>query len=193
MRNLVPTNATPGLPLDFHDLRQGDAVLLGAADWHVRIDAGHSPAPASFFSADRATMITGDQIMPHVYPFVGQQPGQAPSASPLLRYFDYLKSLDQYEDEVLALPGHGDPFYGIAARAAKIALHHSRRTDRLLEALRTPTSLVDLIPALINRPLEPIFLMIGLIEASAQVEMLLQRELLERWTEPSGVALHRLR
>jgi glyoxylase-like metal-dependent hydrolase (beta-lactamase superfamily II) len=52
-------------------------------------------------------------------------------------------------DDVLVLPGHGVPFYGVKIRIAQLATHHEERCDVIAEACRdkamTSAELVPLV------------------------------------------------
>ena len=84
-------------------------------------------------------------------------------------------------DSVLALPGHGLPFRNLAGRARQISQHHRRRLQRLNDALGEPTTLVGSLPAMFSRPLDGIFLTIGLTEARSHLHYLTTHGAIEVW------------
>jgi len=180
------------LPDAFHELSAGDRLQLGADTWTVEIDGGHSPAPASFVSDDGRAVMVGDQLLPHLYPFIGLSPDD-PEGDPLAQFFTYLNRMQRFAPDVLALPGHGEPFRNIPARAAKIADHHARRLERLLVLLAEPRTMVEALPAMFNRPMEGFFLTIGLTEAASHLRHLVRRGEVDTWRDDSGRDLFRRR
>lgn len=180
------------LPDDYRELLAGEELSLGPHSWRVAIDAGHSPAPASFSSADAAAVIVGDQLMPHMYPFIGLGLGED-EGDPLAGYLDYLAGMQRTEAHVTALPGHGGPYRNVAGRAAKITSHHTRRLERLVELLAEPKTLVEALPAMFNRPMEGFFLTIGITEAASHLRYLVNRGAVDSWTDAEGRDLYRRR
>ena len=73
---------------------------------------------------------------------------------------DYLRSLAALRRdvaaEVLVLPGHGLPFFGLHARIDALVRHHAERCAIIAEACRpAPQSAADLVPIVFRRELDP--------------------------------------
>ena len=181
-----------GLAKEFREVRAGEVVHIGPYDWTVSIGAGHSPAPASFYSTDASTLVTGDQLLPHITPHVGIQFGQLGS-DPLERYLKFLDDAQAYPASVLALPGHGFPFRNIAGRARQIADHHHGHIVRLVEALGEPKTVVDILPVLFKRQLDGFSMIMALTEATAHLEHMVNIGLVDRQTDGGGVNRYRTR
>jgi glyoxylase-like metal-dependent hydrolase (beta-lactamase superfamily II) len=124
------------LPRSFHALRDGRPVRIGGAEWTVLTGAGHAPDMACLHSAERNVLISADQILPRISPYIGLHPGE-PEADPL---GDFLRSNDRFRglpEDVLVLPSHGEPFRGLHRRLDALAAHHAERLDTLAEACRS--------------------------------------------------------
>lgn len=179
-----------GFPPQFREVRAGETIAMGPHDWLVSIGAGHSPAPASFYSDDAAALITGDQILPHITPHVGIQFGQL-GTDPLARYLAFLDAAQAYPGNVLALPGHGFPFRNIAGRARQIADHHHGHIRNLVDAMTEPKTVVDILPVLFKRQLDGFSMIMALTEATAHLEHMVNIGLTERWLDGSGTNLYK--
>ena len=57
--------------------------------------------------------------------------------------------------DVLVLPGHGLPFYGLHARVGELIEHHAQRCGLIAEACRDrPLSVAELVPHVFHRELD---------------------------------------
>ena len=55
-------------------------------------------------------------------------------------------------DDVLVLPGHGVPFYGVKIRIAQLTAHHEERCDMIVEACRSkPMTSAELVPVVFHK------------------------------------------
>jgi glyoxylase-like metal-dependent hydrolase (beta-lactamase superfamily II) len=71
----------------------------------------------------------------------------------------YLRSLRLIRDtvpaDVLVLPGHGLPFYGLHTRIGELIAHHAQRCGLIAEACRQqPLSVAELVPHVFHRALD---------------------------------------
>jgi glyoxylase-like metal-dependent hydrolase (beta-lactamase superfamily II) len=142
------------LPESYRRVRDGDCIRIGEHDWHVVVGAGHSPEHACFFCPDLQLLISGDQVLPRISSNVSVFPTE-PDENPL---HDWLSSLDKLTqaipDDVLVLPAHDDPFYGLHTRLARLASGHARQLDRLRRVLATgPRRAVDIFTTLFGLPI----------------------------------------
>jgi glyoxylase-like metal-dependent hydrolase (beta-lactamase superfamily II) len=119
-------------------LDDGDLLAVPGRRLTVVSTPGHTPGHICLIehAADGtpALVLTGDLVLPDIYPGVGL--GGA-SADPL---GDYLRSLDRVAaawstaaPEALALPGHGSAFTDLTARCAETARHHRVRSEEVAE------------------------------------------------------------
>ncbi len=70
---------------------------------------------------------------------------------------DWLSSIAKFRTlpgDVLVLPGHGDPFYGLHARLDALAAEHRERLDMLADRLGEPARAVDCFASLFRRPVD---------------------------------------
>jgi glyoxylase-like metal-dependent hydrolase (beta-lactamase superfamily II) len=138
------------LPRAFHALRDGRAVRIGDGDWTVITGAGHATDMATLHSPERGVLISADQILPRISPYIGLHPGE-PEADPLS---DFLASNERFRalpEDVLVLPSHGEPFRGLHRRLDTLAAHHAERLDVLAEACREPLTAFEAAGVLFPR------------------------------------------
>lgn len=141
------------LPLGFVRLVDGDTLRLGGGDWQVVVGSGHSPEHACLLDHERGVLIAGDQVLPRISSNVSLTVSE-PEGDPL---GDWLASIARFRtlpDDLLVLPGHGDPFHGLHERLDALAAEHRERLDRLAERLAEPARAIDCFPSLFRRPIE---------------------------------------
>ena len=138
------------MPFGYTRIRDGEVLRIGGADWHVMTGSGHSPEHACLVDHDRRVLIAGDQVLPRISSNVSlhaSQPGEDPLG-------DWLGSIAKFRtlpDDLLVLPGHGDPFYGLHARLDALDREHRDRLDALSDHLAEPRRAVDCFPILFRR------------------------------------------
>lgn len=132
---------TPGARLEILD---SDRFEAAGRVFDVIVSGGHSPAAISLLDRRGGLFIAGDQLLPGGGPQITYF-DLADETDHLGRYFDYLNFVTELPDDILVLPGHGDAFYGAAARAAHIRAGHERRLARLLEVTDRAQSCAELI------------------------------------------------
>jgi glyoxylase-like metal-dependent hydrolase (beta-lactamase superfamily II) len=123
------------LPRSFHCIRDGEATRIGGEEWRVLTGRGHAPDMACLHSPARGVLVSADQILPRISPYIGLHPGE-PEADPL---GDFLASNDRFRglpEGTLVLPSHGEPFRTLHARIDGLAAHHAMRLDALADGLR---------------------------------------------------------
>ena len=176
MRNRSDINRVPDVaqhPVD------GEQVSVGHWQLTVMETDGHAIGHQSYFSADPALLISGDQILPSISPNISLSVADWGS-DPLA---DYLASLDRFEKlpiETLVLPSHGRPFRGLRARTADLRAHHEAHLALLTERIATPQTAFDLMPALFGRRLMGFNVFLGLHECVAHLEHLVTRRIAAR-------------
>lgn len=115
----------------------------------LRVEAlhtpGHSAGHLCFHVPDRGVMLTGDHILPQIYPGIGL--GGRFDGNPVAAYLDSLELVSQFADcEVL--PGHQYRFPGLGERATQIRVHLEKRAEEVKTiAARTGDSTVYQIAA----------------------------------------------
>ena len=104
---------------------------------------------------------------------------------------DWLTSLAHVKGEipadVLVLPSHNDPFYGLHTRIDHLIRGHERAMTRLERVLAEPKRAVDVFGALFARPIGPDLIGMATGESLAHLNCLWRRGKIERRRDASGV------
>ncbi|MFT8243998.1 MBL fold metallo-hydrolase [Roseomonas sp. BN140053] len=142
------------VPRAFTRIAGGDTLRIGGRDWRVLTGGGHAPEMACLHCPELGMLISADQILPRITPYVGVGATE-PLADPLA---DFLRSNDRLRaipPETLVLPSHGEPFTGLHERIGSIAAHHAERLDTLAAGCTAPRTLFEATAILFPRVLEP--------------------------------------
>jgi glyoxylase-like metal-dependent hydrolase (beta-lactamase superfamily II) len=186
-RGALYQRAVGELPRSFHALKDGRPVRIGGGEWRVMTGAGHAPDMATLYSAERGVLISADQILPRISPYIGLHPGE-PEADPL---GDFLASNERFRglpEDTLVLPSHGEPFSTLHRRLDMLAGHHAERLDTLAEACREPLTAFDAAQILFPRAageVTQIGFTVG--ETLAHLRRLQRQDRLSLETAPDGV------
>ncbi len=170
------------LPLGYTRIRDGEMLSIGGTAWRVVVGSGHSPEHACLLDEQRRILIAGDQVLPRISSNVSLHANE-PGGDPL---GDWLASIERFRalpDDLLVLPGHGDPFYGLHARLDALEREHLDRLDALEAHLATPRRAVDCFGQLFRRPIGPDVIGMATCETLAHLRRL----------ELSGRAVHAMR
>jgi glyoxylase-like metal-dependent hydrolase (beta-lactamase superfamily II) len=149
-RGALYQRAVAELPRGFHAIRDGRSITIGGSEWRIVTGVGHAPDMATLYSAERGVLISADQILPRISPYVGLHPGE-PEADPL---GDFLASNERFRglpEDTLVLPSHGEPFTTLHRRLDQLAGHHAERLDELAEACREPLTAYEAAQVLFPR------------------------------------------
>lgn len=118
--------------MDFHILKEGDAIEVG--DYYLKCieTPGHSPGHTCLYEPDERLLIAGDHLLLDIAPNVLMS---SYHENPLS---DYLASLDKvYSLDVdLVLPGHGPIFGDHRKRIRELKRHHEVRAEEILSILK---------------------------------------------------------
>ena len=162
----------PSVPPAYHRIGDGTAIEIAGREWRVIIGEGHAPEHACLFCAETGVLIAGDQILPRISPNISVQT-QEPDGDPLARYLASLKKLRAaLPPNILVLPSHNLPFYGVHERIDELAAHHAARCDDVIAACARPSSAADLLPVLFRRHLDRHQMGFALGEALAHLHYL---------------------
>jgi glyoxylase-like metal-dependent hydrolase (beta-lactamase superfamily II) len=138
------------LPRSFRSIRDGGTMRIGGEEWRVMTGSGHAPDMATLHSPARGVLISADQILPRISPYIGLHPGE-PDADPL---GDFLGSNERFAalpEDTLVLPSHGEPFRTLHARLETLAHHHAIRLDALEDGCREPATAFEAAQVLFPR------------------------------------------
>jgi glyoxylase-like metal-dependent hydrolase (beta-lactamase superfamily II) len=171
-----------------------DGEFISVGDWHFEVieTDGHALAHQSFFSAEPALLISGDQILPTISPNISVSQADW-GLDPLGDYLASLDLLEKLPADTLVLPSHGRPFVGLHERIADLRAHHVDDMARLLLQLGTPRSAYELMPVLYGRQLSGFNIVLGMQECVAHLEHMVRREQAARDTTQDGRYLYRRR
>jgi glyoxylase-like metal-dependent hydrolase (beta-lactamase superfamily II) len=162
----------PAVPPSYRRIGEGTAIEIGGRDWRVLIGEGHAPEHACLYCAETGVLIAGDQILPRISPNISVQTYE-PEGDPLARYLASLKKLrGALPPDILVLPSHNLPFYGVHERIDELAAHHAARCDDVIAACARPASAADLLPVLFRRQLDRHQMGFALGEALAHLHYL---------------------
>ncbi|MCK8784102.1 MBL fold metallo-hydrolase [Roseomonas sp. NAR14] len=189
-RGALYARSVSPIPRAYQRLVAGATLRVGGRDWGIRTGSGHAPEMVCLHSPDLGVLISADQILPRITPYVGVQAGE-PEADPL---GEFLTSNDRFRDlpaDTLVLPSHGEPFHGLHARIDALAAHHAERLARLLDACAQPLTGLEATRALFRRPLDERQLGFGIGETLAHLNRLAHEGLIV--SEPGADGLTRYR
>ncbi|WP_010185128.1 MBL fold metallo-hydrolase [Sphingomonas sp. PAMC 26605] len=159
------------LPLGYTRIKHGDTLRVGTVEWHVVVGSGHSPEHACLYDPIGKVLIAGDQVLPRISPNISLGVTE-PAADPLGEWFESIARLKHLPDDLLVLPGHGDPFTGLHARLDAMDREHRERLDELEVFLAEPKRAIDCFGRLFRRAIGPDMLGMATGEALAHVRRL---------------------
>ena len=176
------------LPDSYHRVSHGDRIDIGGRLWHAVVGRGHSPEHLCLYCPRLGVLISGDQVLPKITPNVSVFPTE-PAADPLRDWLESLAMIrEAVPDDVLVLPAHNEPFYGLHARINQLIEGHERSLGRLLEALREPKTACDVFSLLFRRAVSGEVLQMATGESVAHLNCLIQRGHALRTMDDAGVA-----
>jgi len=179
--------ALHALPDSFQRLSDGDEIMIGDHLWRVVVGSGHSPEHACLWCPDLNVMITGDQVLPKISSNVSVFPTE-PNGDPLTEWLTSLAAIKaRVPDEVLVLPAHNDPFFGLHARIDHLIGGHERGLERLRTMIAEPKRAVDVFRALFRRPIDHNLLGLATGESLAHLNCLIARGQAVRTRDEHGV------
>jgi glyoxylase-like metal-dependent hydrolase (beta-lactamase superfamily II) len=145
-----------GLPPTYHRVVAGDVLRIGGRDFEVATGGGHSPEQIMLVCRADKLFLSADQVLAKISPNVSVV-AIDPQGDPLGQYLRSLHALrSSIDGEVLVLPGHDLPFYGVHARIEALIAHHQSRCDRILLACQAePRSAAELVSFVYTRRLDP--------------------------------------
>lgn len=159
------------LPAGYRRLVDGQTLPIGDREWRVVTGCGHSPEHACLLDEAAGVLIAGDQVLPRISSNVSLFIIE-PHADPLGEWLDSIAKLKTLPGDLLVLPGHGDPFYGLHTRLDALADEHRQRLDDLAVHLAEPRRAVDCFAVLFERPVGEDMLAMASGEALAHLRHL---------------------
>ena len=164
------------LPHTFLRLLMPDLLEIGERSFRVLTGDGHAPEQVILYCEKDRIVFAADQVMERITPNISVYAGE-PNGDPLghfLRSLRWLRS--EIPNDVLVLPGHRRPFYGLHERCAELEAHHEERCNAIrLACAQGPHSVADLVPVLFRRQLDPHQMSFAFTETLAHVNRLVRR------------------
>jgi glyoxylase-like metal-dependent hydrolase (beta-lactamase superfamily II) len=165
-----------GLSPTYYRVVAGDVLSIGGRDFDVLTGGGHSPEQVMLVCRADRLFFSADQVLAKISPNISVS-AIDPEGDPLGQY---LRSLDAIgagvNGDLLVLPGHNLPFYGLHTRIDALVAHHHSRCDRILRACRAePRSAAELVPFVFTRKLDPHQMGFAFGEVLAHVNFMLRR------------------
>ena len=139
------------LPPSYRRISHGDEVVIGTRRFKVITGGGHALDQAMLYCADDKLFLSADQVLSKISPNVSVWAVE-PDQNSLGEYLASLASLTTtLPYDLLVLPGHGVPFYGLKTRIKQLADHHEERCRLIAEACsEVPQTSRALVPVVFN-------------------------------------------
>ncbi|MBR1220971.1 MBL fold metallo-hydrolase [Bradyrhizobium sp. U87765 SZCCT0131] len=140
------------LPASYRRLSKDDEITIGTRRFKVITGGGHALDQVMLYCADDKLFLSADQVLSKISPNVSVWAVE-PDANSLGDYLTSLAELDRVlPDDVLVLPGHGIPFFGVKIRIKQLADHHEERCRMIADACRAaPKTSAQLVPVVFNK------------------------------------------
>ncbi|MFT5211138.1 MAG: glyoxylase-like metal-dependent hydrolase (beta-lactamase superfamily II) [Flavobacterium sp.] len=175
-----PTEDDIPFPKSFDRLVDGQKILFDHVEWSVITGNGHSPEHVCLYCPSLRLLISGDQILPIITSNVSVYPTE-PEANPMKGWlYSHEKFIKKIPDDVLVLPAHNLPFYGLHKRLEQLIEHHEDRMLVLEENCVDAKVATDLLPLLFSRKLEGFTKIMAVGECVAHLHCLMDRKRIQR-------------
>ncbi len=174
------------LPTSFRRILDTEEFSIGDHSWRVITGAGHSPEHAALWCKELNILISGDQVLPRISTNVSLQCNE-PDGDPLRLYLESLEKFRCLSKDVLILPSHDQPFYGLHQRIDALGKHHAERLEAAFEACKDAKTSRELIPILFKRQLDSHQLGFAIGEAMAHANYLVTEGRLRKTRGNDGI------
>jgi glyoxylase-like metal-dependent hydrolase (beta-lactamase superfamily II) len=140
------------LPPSYRRISHGDEISIGARRLKVITGGGHALDQVMLYCAADKLFLSADQVLSKISPNVSVWAVE-PDQNSLGEYLASLARLTTtLPYDLLVLPGHGVPFYGLKTRIKQLADHHEDRCRLIADACRdTPKTSKDLVPVVFHK------------------------------------------
>ncbi len=175
------------IPDSFRRVVDGETILINDRYWQVVVGSGHSPEHVCLYCPALKLLISGDQVLPRITSNISVFPTE-PHGDPLEEWLRSCARLrERLPDDLLVLPAHETPFYGLHVRLTQLIEAHERDLDSLYNFLETPRRAVDCFPALFTRDIDSGSQGLATGESLAHLNCLLGRRQARRNRDDHGV------
>ncbi len=185
---------TSGVPATYHRIKHGDSFGEATRAFHVITGGGHSLEQAMLYRPEEKLFFAADQVIARISPNVSVH-AMEPDLDALGIFLTSLAGLrGAVADDVLVLPGHGLPFYGLHQRIAELMEHHAQRCDIIADAIQQrPLSVAELVPHVFHRVLDEHQTGFAFGEVLAHVNHMLGQGRLSLELDADGIERYRSR
>jgi glyoxylase-like metal-dependent hydrolase (beta-lactamase superfamily II) len=183
---------TTGVPPSYRRIKNGDTLTIGQRDFRVITGGGHALEQAILYRPEEKLFLAADQVIARISPNVSVHPMEA-SLDALGIYLASLRSIRAtVAADVLVLPGHGLPFYGLHDRIEELIAHHAERCGLIATSCQAASlSVAEIVPHLFTRTLDAHQTGFAFGEVLAHVNHMLGKGELRRETDADGVDRYR--
>jgi glyoxylase-like metal-dependent hydrolase (beta-lactamase superfamily II) len=135
------------LPASYRRISHGDEISIGTRRFKVITGGGHALDQVMLYCAADKLFLSADQVLSKISPNVSVWAVE-PDQNSLGEYLASLASLTTtLPYDLIVLPGHGLPFYGLKTRIKQLADHHEERCGLIADACRdTAKTSRELVP-----------------------------------------------
>ncbi len=140
------------LPASYRRISHGDELSIGTRRFKVITGGGHALDQVMLYCAADKLFLSADQVLSKISPNVSVWAVE-PDQNSLGEYLASLASLTTtLPYDVLVLPGHGVPFYGLKTRIKQLADHHEERCRLIADACReVAQTSAQLVPVVFHK------------------------------------------
>ncbi|TNE39013.1 MAG: MBL fold metallo-hydrolase [Alphaproteobacteria bacterium] len=178
------------LPESFRRMTDGETFEINGRYWQVVVGQGHAPEHVCLYCPGLKLLISGDQALPRISSNVSVQP-QEPYGDPLS---DWINSCEKLRGilpgNLLVLPAHQEPFYGLHVRMTRLIDDHERALTRLTELLKEPQTVPDCFKVLFKRTIGPEIVHLATGETLAHLNCLLGRRIIIKSRGEDGIDVY---
>ncbi len=123
------------LPININIVKSGDTMDIGGESWNLWSGSGHAIEHTCLQKASGNILISGDQIIAHITPYVGIS-YMSQEADPLAGWLYSLANvLDWINTKALVLSAHNKPFLHGEKRVREVVAHHQLSLEKILGSL----------------------------------------------------------
>lgn len=175
------------LPDSYRRLVDGDHLQINGNYWQMVVGKGHSPEHISLYCPALKCLISGDQVLPRITSNVSVFPTE-PEGNPLREWLlSNARIRELLPEDLLVLPAHGNPFYGLHKRLTQLIDGHERDLDALYDHLSEPKRAIDCFEVLFQRVIGDDMIMMATGESIAHLNCLKDRRRIKRFLDDDGV------
>jgi glyoxylase-like metal-dependent hydrolase (beta-lactamase superfamily II) len=176
------------LPPTFTRVVAGDRMQIGGREFRVFSGDGHAPEQIMLYCAEERLFLAADQVLAKISPNVSVW-AVDPEGDPLGLFLRSLRNMEaNVPNDVLVLPGHQLPFYGLHQRADELIAHHDERCAMIHAAcVKGAKTAAELVPVIFHRALDPHQMSFAFSEVLAHVNYMVREGDLAWVREDNGV------